>query len=70
MASNSELFGTDMMKFREEQFYKKIFKVIEIPQLGRFDTSLMEDVKFYARFLAMYPAKMKKDWVKEDKNFK
>jgi hypothetical protein len=44
-------------------------KVIEIPPLGRLDTSLMEDIKFYARFLAMFAAKMKKDWVKEDKSF-
>jgi FMN phosphatase YigB (HAD superfamily) len=30
----------------------------------------MNDLKFYARFLSIYAAKMKKDWVKEDKGYK
>jgi hypothetical protein len=61
MASNSELFGTTMMRYREKQLYKKFLKVIEIPPLDQLDTSLMEDIRFYVRFLAIFASKMKKD---------
>jgi hypothetical protein len=30
------------------------------------DAELLFDIKFYARFLAMYVAKMKKEWPKND----
>jgi hypothetical protein len=43
--------------------------VIEIPPLARLDVSLMNDFKFYARFLAMYVTKMKKDWIKKDQSY-
>jgi hypothetical protein len=33
------------------------------------DLSLMQDIRFYARFLAMYVSKMKKEWVRKDNNF-
>jgi hypothetical protein len=36
-------------------------KVIEVPRLARLDVNLMEDFRFYARFLAIYASKMKKD---------
>jgi hypothetical protein len=29
----------------------------------------MEDFSFYARFLAMYVSKMKKDWVRKDQSY-
>jgi hypothetical protein len=51
------------MRYREKQLYKKFIKMIEVPPLGRLDLSLMQDIKFYARFLAIYAAKRKKDWV-------
>jgi hypothetical protein len=51
MAANSELFGTGMTRFNEKKLYKKFLKVIEVPPLARLDASLMEDFKFYARFL-------------------
>jgi hypothetical protein len=44
-------------------------KVIEVPPLARLDVSLMEDFRFYSRFLAIYATKMKKYWVKKDENF-
>jgi hypothetical protein len=61
MTSNSELFGTPMLSYREKQLYKKFLKIIEITPLGRLDSSLMEAIRFYTKFLAMYAAKMKKD---------
>jgi hypothetical protein len=60
MTRNSNLFGMSMMRFNEKQFYKKFMKLIEIPALGHHDTELIFDIKFYARFLALYPSKMKK----------
>jgi hypothetical protein len=60
MASNSEIFGTAMFRYNEKQLYKKFLKVMKIPPLGRLDFSLMNDMKFNARFLAMLTAKMKK----------
>jgi hypothetical protein len=69
MASNSELFGTGMTRYREKQLYKKFLDVIEIPPLGRLDLNLMEGIPFYPLFLAMYVSKMKKDWVRKDRNF-
>jgi hypothetical protein len=68
MAANSELFGTGMTRFNEKQFYKKFLKIIEVPPLERLDVSLMEDFRFYARFLAIYVTKMKKDWIKKDQS--
>jgi hypothetical protein len=44
-------------------------KIIEIPPLGGLDLSLMEDIRFYARFLAMFASKMKKDCVRKDNDF-
>jgi hypothetical protein len=69
MAANSELFGTGLTRYNEKQLYKKFLKVIEVPRLARLDVSLLEDFRFYARFLAIYASKMKKDWVKKDRNF-
>jgi hypothetical protein len=48
-----------MSRFNEKQLYKKFLKVIEIPPLGRLDTSLIDDSSFYARFLAILTTKMK-----------
>jgi hypothetical protein len=69
MAPNSKLFGTGLTRFNEKQLYKKFLKVIEVPPLARLDTSLMEDFRFYARFLEIYVIKMKKDWVKKYESF-
>jgi hypothetical protein len=68
MASNCKLFGTAMTRYNEKQLYKKFLDIIEIP-LSRLDSSLMEDLRFYARFLVMYATKMKKDWVQDDKSY-
>jgi hypothetical protein len=58
-----------MTRYREKQLYKKLLKVIEIPPFGRKDLNLKQVIRFYARFLGMYVSKMKKDWVKLDRNF-
>jgi hypothetical protein len=55
--------------YNEKQLYKKFLKVIEIPPFGRLDSDMMNDLKFYTRFLSIYAAKMKKDWVKENKGY-
>jgi hypothetical protein len=60
------IFGTGMMKFTEKQLYKKFLKVIEIPPIARLDAELVFDIKFYARFLAIYISKMKKNWTRID----
>jgi hypothetical protein len=60
MANNNEMFGNAMFRYNEKQLYKKFLKVIEIPLLGRLNSSLINDLKFYIRFLAMLTAKMKK----------
>jgi hypothetical protein len=61
MANNGDYFGTGMMKFNEKKQYKNFLKVIEIPPIAKLDAELLFDVKFYARFLAIYLAKMKKE---------
>jgi hypothetical protein len=66
MASNGDYFGTGMMKFNEKMLYKNFFKVIEVPPIVKLDAELMFDIKFYARFLAIYLSKMKKDWARID----
>jgi hypothetical protein len=40
--------------------------VIEIPPIDHLDASLKHDLKFYARFLAIYVCKMKRDKVHKD----
>jgi hypothetical protein len=60
MASNGDFFGTGMMKFNEKMLYKNFFKVIEIHPIAKLDAKLMFDIKFYARFLAIFISKMKK----------
>jgi hypothetical protein len=69
MSANSILFGTGMTRFNQKQLYKKFLKVIEVPPLARLDVSPMNDFKFYARFLAIYVTKMKKDWVRRDQSY-
>jgi hypothetical protein len=69
MASNSDLFGTSMMRYIDKQILKKIFKVFEIPTLDHLDFELRLDLEFYSRFLALYVAKMKRDWIKKDEEF-
>jgi hypothetical protein len=66
IASNGDLFGTGMTKYNEKMLYKRYMKVIEMPPIAKLDPELMFDVKFYSRFLAIYTAKMKKDWAKLD----
>jgi hypothetical protein len=66
MASNGDYFGTGMMKFNEKKLYKNFLKVIEIPPIAKLDAELMFDIKFYARFLAIYLSKMKKEWGRID----
>jgi hypothetical protein len=62
IARNGDFFGTGMMKFNEKMLYKKFIKSVEIPPIAKLDAELMFDIKFYSRFLAIYIAKMKKDW--------
>jgi hypothetical protein len=69
MAANSELFGTGLTRYNENQLCKKFLKVIEVTPLARLDVSLMEDFRFYARFLAIFASTMKKDWVKKDQGY-
>jgi hypothetical protein len=66
MASNGDYFGTGMMKFNEKRLYRNFLKVIEIPPIAKLDAELMFDIKFYARFLATYLSKMKKEWARID----
>jgi hypothetical protein len=61
MVSNSELFNTAMMRYQVKQLYKKFIDVIEIPHLGHLDLGLKQNIIFYAKFLALYAAKMKRD---------
>jgi hypothetical protein len=58
-----------MKRFGEKQFLKKFLGVIEIPRLAHLDLELKLDLEFYARFLALYVTKMKRDWVRLDGNF-
>jgi hypothetical protein len=69
MSANCDYFGTGMMRFQEKQFYKKFLSVIEIPPLGHLDYELKFDLRFYARFLSMYVAKLKLDWVKMEESY-
>jgi hypothetical protein len=69
MASNNDLFGTAMMRYNEKQLLKKFLKVVEISPLGLLDYELKLDLEFFARFLALYVTKMKRDWVKKDEEF-
>jgi hypothetical protein len=48
---------------------RKNLNVVELPTLAHLDSSLKEDLKFHARFLAMHVAKMKRDIVLRDKSF-
>jgi hypothetical protein len=57
------------LRYREKQLYKKFLKVIEIPLSCQFDTSLKDDIKFYASFLVIFAAKMKKDWIRKGNNY-
>jgi hypothetical protein len=41
---------------------------IDLPPLAHLDTSLMNELKFHARFLVIYAAKMKKDRVLRDQS--
>jgi hypothetical protein len=63
MASNSDLFGTALMRYHEKQLYRKFLDVMEILPLGHVDYELKLYLKFYARFLALYTSKMKREWV-------
>jgi hypothetical protein len=45
------------LRYREKQLYKEFLRVVEIPFLGRLYSSHIEDISFYARFLAIYAAK-------------
>jgi hypothetical protein len=66
MASNGDYFGTGMMKFNEKILYKNFLKVLDIPHIAKLDAEPMFDIKFYARFLALYISKMKRDWARID----
>jgi hypothetical protein len=69
MASKYKMFDSSMLRYREKPFYKNFFAVIEIPHIGYLDASLKQDLKFYARFLAIYVSKMKRNRVLKDPNF-
>jgi hypothetical protein len=69
MASNSDLFGIAMMRYNGKQLLKKFLKVIEIPPLGHLDFELKLDLEFYTHFLALYVAKLKRDWIKKYEEF-
>jgi hypothetical protein len=63
------MFGTAMKRFSEKQFLKKFLGTIEIPSLGHLAFELKLDLEFYARFLALYVTKMKRDWIRLDGDF-
>jgi hypothetical protein len=46
MVSNSDLFGTGMMRYRDKQLFKKFLNVIEIPPIGQLEASLKQDLCF------------------------
>jgi hypothetical protein len=69
VASNCNLFDTGMFRYTEKQIFKKCLKVVPVPLRGYLDTRIMEDIQFYARFLAVYISKLKKVQVKRDKSF-
>jgi hypothetical protein len=53
IASNCDLFGTEMFRYTESQLYKKFIDVIPIPSRDIQDTRLMKIIQFYARFLTI-----------------
>jgi hypothetical protein len=69
MASNRVLFGTARKRYNERQLLKKFLKTISISPLGHLDFELKLDLEFYARFLALYIAKLQRDWVKIDEDY-
>jgi hypothetical protein len=69
LASNCDIFGTEMFRYKEKQIYKKFLVANELPPLAPLDSSLMIDLKFHARFLAKYVAKTKKDRILRNKTF-
>jgi hypothetical protein len=58
-----------MTRYSEKQLYKKFLDVVDNHPIARLEAEMMLDFKFYARFLAMFISKMKKDWVKIDEDF-
>jgi hypothetical protein len=70
MAANCDMFGTGMMRFNEDQLYKKFLDVIDVPPLLYENSDLMFHIRFYARFLSIYVAKMKLDWANREQSFK
>jgi hypothetical protein len=54
---------------RKTTFEKNFEGVIKIPPFGHLDFELKLDLEFYARFLALYVTKLKRDWVKIDEDF-
>jgi hypothetical protein len=48
---------------------RKILEIIEISPIGHLGASFKQDLKFYARFLAIYVSQMKRDRVLKDHCF-
>jgi hypothetical protein len=69
LAANQDLFCTEMFRYAEAQLYKKFMDVIPILQRGYLDSRLMNGIRFYARFLAIYILEMKINCVTRDKNY-
>jgi hypothetical protein len=44
-------------------------KVIPIPPRGYLDTRLLKDIRFYAKFLAIYSVRLKRAMVSKDKDY-
>jgi hypothetical protein len=69
MASNCGMFGSGMFRYNEKQLFKKFLDEVDLPPLAHLDVSLKEDLKFHAKFLAMFVSKMKKDRVSSDQSY-
>jgi hypothetical protein len=50
IVSNSDLFGSSMMRYKEKQLFKKCLDVIEITPIGQLDASLKQDFSFTPDF--------------------
>jgi hypothetical protein len=58
---NQDLFGTVMFRYIKEQLYRKFMDIVSTHRRRYIDSRLMDDIRFYARFLAMIVTKMNVD---------
>jgi hypothetical protein len=69
MGSNCDLFGIGLFKYSEAQMYKKFMDVILIPPRRNLNSRMMNNIRFYARYLAIYAIKLKKLRVGNDGDY-